>query len=128
MNMEETPTFEIYGNNDSVEGTPDGLPEELEPTPNLSTDLYLNSSIVLPQGKNMARGKVVFWKQDVNGNPIGRKNANPIPNSRQYEVEFDNNEVMELTANFIAERMCAQCDKNGNDMLLLDYFIDYSKS
>ena len=32
MNMEETSTFEMYGDNDGVEGTPDEPPEELKPT------------------------------------------------------------------------------------------------
>ena len=42
INMEETPKFEIYGDNDGVEGTPDKPPEELETTPDLSKDIYLN--------------------------------------------------------------------------------------
>ena len=29
MNMEETPTFEMYRNNDGVKGTPNKLSEEL---------------------------------------------------------------------------------------------------
>ena len=40
MNMEEAPTFEMYGNNDGVEGTPDKTREELETNPDLSTDVY----------------------------------------------------------------------------------------
>ena len=73
----------------------------------------------------MARGKVVFRKRYVYGNLIGRDNANPILDSRRYKVEFDDGEVTELTANVIAERMYDQCDKNGNDMLLLYSFIEY---
>ena len=76
----------------------------------------------------MARGEVVSQKRDVNGNPIGRENANPIIYSRWYEVEFDNGEVAYLTVNAIAERMYAQCDKDGYDMLLIYSFIDYHKS
>ena len=48
MNMEEKPTFEMYGNNDSVKGTPEKLPEDLEPTPDLLKDVYLNELTVLP--------------------------------------------------------------------------------
>ena len=70
-NIEETPTFEMYGDNDGVEGTPDEPPEELEPTPDLSTDVYFNTSIVLPRRENMSREKVVYRKQDIDGNPIG---------------------------------------------------------
>ena len=76
----------------------------------------------------MTRGKFIYSKRDINGNPIGRKNANPILDSRRYEVELDDGEVTEVTANFITYRMYAQCDKNRNDLLLLDSFIDYRKS
>ena len=128
MNMEETPTFEMYGNNGGVKGTPDKQPEELETTLDLSTDVYLNASIVLSLGERMARGGIVSWKQDVNDNLIGRKNANPIPNSRWYKVEFDDGEGSELTFNVIVEQMNSHSDENGNDLLLLDYFIDYRNS
>ena len=55
INMEETPTFEMYGHNDVVEVTPDKLPEDLEPTPDFSAYVYLNASIVLPRGDKMDR-------------------------------------------------------------------------
>ena len=120
--MEETPTFEMYGDNYSVEGTPDKPPEELEPTPYLSVDVYLNASIVFPLGEKMSRGGVVSRKLDVDSNLIGRKNSNPILDSSRYEVEFDDGEITELTADVIAERIYAQCYENGNDLLLLDSF------
>ena len=120
--------FEKYEEGDGAEGTPDAPPQELEPTPDLPTDTYLNASIVLPRGDKLVRGKVVSRKRDVDGNPIGREHQNPILDSRQYEVEFPDGEVTELTANVIAERMYAQCDKDGNDLLLLDSFVDYRKS
>ena len=40
-------------------------------------------------------------------------------------MDFTNGEVLDLTANVIAEMMYAQCDKDVNDMLLIDYFVDY---
>ena len=48
--------FEKYEDNE-VEGTPDETPEELRQTPDLSTDVYLNESIVLSRGDKL--GKVV---------------------------------------------------------------------
>ena len=53
-------------------------------------------------------------KQDDNGNPIGHANDNPILDTREYIVEFDDSDVTELTANLITESMYAQCDPNGN--------------
>ena len=48
--------FEKY-EDDEVEGTPDEPPEELGKTPDLSTDVYLNESIVLSRGDKL--GKVI---------------------------------------------------------------------
>ena len=56
LNMEEIPMFEKYEDNE-VEGTLDETPEELRKTPDLSTDVYLNESIVLSRGDKL--GKVV---------------------------------------------------------------------
>ena len=43
-------------------------------------------------------------------------------------MEFTDGEVTELTINVISEHMYVQCDKDGNDMLLIDYFVDYRKT
>ena len=57
----------------------------------------------------MTRGKVVRRKRDAEGNPIVRANNNPILDTRQYEIQFVDGEVTELTANAIAEAMFARC-------------------
>ena len=62
---------------------------------------------MLPRGSNFSRGRVIGRKRDTDGNPTGRANANPILDTREYEVEFSNGEVSELTANVIAEYMYA---------------------
>ena len=114
----------MYVGNNSDKVRPDEPLEDLEPTPDLWSDVNLNASIVFPRGDNMDRGEVVSWKQDVYGNSIVRENANPILDSRWYEVEFDDGEVTDLTENVIVERMYDQCDENWNALLLLDYLID----
>ena len=63
--------------------------------------------------------------RDNNGNPIGHANDNPILDTREYIVKFDDSDVTELTANLIAELMYAQCDPDGNQYVLLDKIIDY---
>ena len=40
---------------------------------------------------------------------------------------FTGGDMIELIANIIDEHMYAQYDKYGNDMLLLDSFVDYRK-
>ena len=67
-------------------------------------------------------------KRDHEGNVIGISNANPILDTREYEVKFEDGDVTELTANVIAESMYAMCDENGNHILLFDAIVDHKKS
>ena len=83
---------------------------------------------MLPRGDSMARGQVIRRKKNAGGDLIGRSNTNPILDTREYEVEFANGEVTELTANVIAEAMFSQCDDNGNEYVLLDSLVDYQKN
>ncbi len=71
------------------------------------------------------RGCVTAQKRDADGNPKGRANFNPILDTREYTVTFDNGDVTDLTANLIAESMYAQCDPDGNQYVLLDSLIDH---
>ena len=66
-------------------------------------------------------------KRDHKGNTIGRANDNSILDSREYNVQFDDVGVSELTANMIAESMYAMCDENGDHILLFDLIIDHRK-
>jgi hypothetical protein len=92
-----------------------------------SNDNYVGVDIMLPRGGEMARGRVVRRKRDREGNTIGRQHNNPILDTRLYEVAWDEegDDTTEMTANVIAESMYAQCDKDGNQYVLLDTFVDY---
>jgi len=58
----------------------------------------------------LARGRVTKRKRDLDENVVDHANANPILDTREYLVEFDDGEVSELTANVIAQSMYAMCD------------------
>ena len=111
MGLEETPIFEKF-EDESVEGMPEEPPEELEPKQDLSTYVYPNASIILPQGDRIYQGKVVRHKIDVDGNPIVREKQNPVLDNHQYEVDLTDGEVIEITDNVIPVWMYAQCDKD----------------
>ena len=83
---------------------------------------------MLPRGGTLAMGQVTERKHDHEGNVIGRYNANPILDTREYKVKFEDGDVTELTANVIAESMYAMCDQNGNHILLFDAIVDHKKS
>ena len=42
----------------------------------------MNASVMLPRGNSCARGKVIERKRDAYGNVVGRKNDNPILDTR----------------------------------------------
>ena len=99
----ETPEYDLY-KYDTMEGAcPKATPEELEPTPDTAPDHYLNLSVVLPRGGYFARGKVIGLKQDPGGNKIGRANAQPVFDTRRYEVEFGDGDNTKIIANVITE-------------------------
>jgi hypothetical protein len=54
-------------------------------------------------------------------------NDNPILDTREYVVTFDNGDVTDLTANLIAKSVYAQCDPDGNQYVLLDSIIDHRR-
>ena len=126
MRTDEPLIFEKYKDDDLDGRMPDPPDEELDATPEVG-DSYVNTEVMLSRGDRMARGKVVRRKRDAEGNPIGRANNNPILDTRQYEVQFADGEVTELTANAIAEAMFAQCDEDGNEYVLFDSFVDFRR-
>ena len=67
-------------------------------------------------------------KRDHEGNVIGRSNANPILDTREYKVKFEGGDVTELTANAISDSIYATCKKNGNHILLFDAIVDHKKN
>ena len=65
-----------------------GMPELEEYTPE-TFDGYLTASVLLPRGGEVLTAQVVARKRDANGNPIGKANSNPILDTREYIVEFE---------------------------------------
>ena len=82
-----TSTYEYY-DDDHKYATPDAPPEQLTLKPEIG-DNYVKMELILPRGGTLARVRVTERKRDHEGNVIGRSNANPILDSREYEVKFD---------------------------------------
>ena len=121
-----TPTYEYY-DDDHQDAAPDAPPEHLTSTPEIG-DNYLNMELMLPRGGTLARVRVTERKRDHEGNAIGRSNADPILDTREYEVKFEDGDVTELTANAIAESMYARYDENVDHILLFDAIVDHKKN
>ena len=80
------------------------------------------------RGNKMARGNMVHWKLDADGNHIGRSNGTPIFDTCFNEVKFHGGEIVELVAYITAELMYAQYNVNGSRYcILLESFVNKRK-
>jgi hypothetical protein len=115
-----TPWLEEYG--DMV------IDERLEDDDDDAMDKYLNCELIMDIGtNNERRGRVIKRARGLDGEPIGRPHANPLFDTREYEIEFTNGMVKKYAANIIVENMNAQVDDKGHQFLLLDEIVDHKK-
>jgi hypothetical protein len=75
----------------------------------------------------MKKGKVIKRVKDNDGNPVGVRHANPLCDTRRYEVEIGDGEVYEFAANSIAENIYSQVDSEGRQFMLLKEILDHKK-
>jgi hypothetical protein len=92
-----------------------------------SFDQYLSSEFLVNQDGEPTTAKVIKRARDNNGNPIGKRNANPLLDTREYECELEDGTVMRYHANVIAENIFAQCDDAGCRQAILDEIIDHKR-
>ena len=120
-----TPKYEEYEDwqDEELSGAPDDLP----PTPDFADDIYKNVKISVPRGGVMCPGKVTKRVTDSDGNPLGREHELPPLDTRRYVVEFEDGDEIELAANVIAQRMVEDVDAEGNDLNMLEAFVDWRK-
>jgi hypothetical protein len=85
----------------------------------------LSAEVILPTGDLLLRGRVTSRKRDIDGNPLGKANQNPILDTRLYNVEFPDGHTAAYAANVIAENMYAQVDEEGHSIVIMDELIDH---
>ena len=79
-------------------------------------DKYLNAELIFNVGTgNERKGRVVKRARGTSGEPIGRAQANPLFDTREYVVEFTNGSSENYFANVITGCMYAQIDSEGNN-------------
>ena len=89
---------------------------------------YINAKVVIPGRDAVPVLATIKQRKRVSsGRPIGEPNANPILDSRVYEVEFLDRRVKEYSLNTLVESMIAQTDGEGYDIGLLDEIVDFRK-
>jgi hypothetical protein len=115
----ETPLYE------SVE--PEATMPEMDDFTLDDFDKYISAEVLLPKGDEMVLGKVIGRKRDIDDNPIGVANSNPILGTHLYEVQFPEGVIEEYSANIIAQNLYSQLDSEGHRYYLMEAIIDYKK-
>ena len=79
------------------------VPDAEDYTPD-TFDGYLSMEIGLPRGQDdeLQYAKVKRRAVDEDGRPVGKSSSNPLTDTRQYEVKFDDGNIEILSANIIA--------------------------
>ena len=62
---------------------------------------------------------------DVDGKPIGVANNNPLLDTREYVIEFEDGAEEIVSANVIAENILSQMNEEGHRQLMLYEIVDH---
>jgi hypothetical protein len=100
------------------------IPEADAFTPEMCENL-ISAMVLIPKGDVLLPATVIGCKWDKSGNPIGVANANPILDTRIYDVQFSDGHMETFAANVIAENIFSQLDNEGRRHLILDEIIDH---
>jgi hypothetical protein len=102
-----TPTYDCY---EDDEIPPSKMPDidDIKKEHDVDTyDQYVGAHVRVPIGDEIRYGKVLRRTRELDGPVRGRANANPMLDTRTYEIEFPDGRSDECTANVIAENMYA---------------------
>jgi hypothetical protein len=83
-----TPAFDCY---EDDEVPPSKMPDidDIKKEHDVDTyDQYVGSHVRVPIGDEIRSGKVLWRKHELDGTVRGRANANPMLDTRTYEIEF----------------------------------------
>ena len=64
---------------------------------------------------------------DSNGNAIGKRNANTLLDTHEYECTMEDGSAYQYNANVIAGNIYSQCDDDGRRHAVLQEIIDHKK-
>ena len=90
-------------------------------------DPYLGAEFLVNNNGESVPAKVVKRARDNDGKIIGKQNANPLLDSREYDCVLDDGTLYRYSANVIAENIFAQCDDEGRRQAVLQEITDHKK-
>jgi hypothetical protein len=94
-----------------------------------SYDKWIGATFLLDPTRNLdnvgTKAQVVQRRTDPFGNPIGRAHANPLMDTREYEVILEDGTYDTYCANTIAENIWSQCDSEGREVQIFKEIVDH---
>ena len=112
---------------DIIPFDPEAVKQEADDYTPESYDEYITAQVMLPHGGEMQMAKVRKRTRDLDGLPMGRRNPNPLLDTRSYEVEFPDGSTEAVNANTIAENIFSQVDQEGRSYAILKEITDHRK-
>mmetsp|Transcript_1849 Transcript_1849/g.3781 ORF Transcript_1849/g.3781 Transcript_1849/m.3781 type:complete len:250 (-) Transcript_1849:1930-2679(-) len=95
----------------------------------LDYDQYINVECQLPKdNETLSAAKIIGQALDEQGNVVGNYHANPVLDTRVYDVLFPDGAVKQYAANIIAKHMYSQCDNEGYQHQILNCILDVRKN
>lgn len=88
-------------------------------------DEYISAEVLLPRDGEMIKGTVVARTKTDDGIALGKRNQNPILDTREYEVVFPDGSTEIFTANTIAECLYSQVDEHGQEFQVMKEISDH---
>ena len=76
----------------------------------------------------MQAAKVLGRSTDIEGNPIGSYDPNPMINTRVYDVMFPDGAIQQYLANLIAESLYDNADDDGHRYQHMEEILDHRKT
>lgn len=90
-------------------------------------DMLVHAEVLLPQGEQNSKAKVLGPTKDNDGKIVGVFDKNPLLNSIVYDVKFPDGELKQYSANMIAQNIYQQVDTAGHSTVHLEAIIDYKR-
>jgi len=120
--------FGMVINPETLEDT--GLQGTDRPPDDINAQNYVNMEVGLKRGSDGQLQKATVKRRivDDEGRPVGTASSNPLLDTRQYEVEYEDKSTEALAANILAENLLAQVDEHGHRHRMMEEIMDHRKN
>ena len=127
-NLDDVPAWSLLDDDLAATVVDDPLIMEADDADVQTFDKLVGAGVSIVRGGERMRGVVKSRMKDEYGGLKGRTNPNPLLDTSEYYVEFEDGSSDSYTANIIAESIFSQVDDEGKEHLLVEELIDHRKT